>query len=70
MSRAVNATAAADAPWYVIPADKKWFARLLVSQIVTEHLTGLEPRYPALDEAQRQALAAARRQLLEEKGGS
>ena len=67
--QAVNATASREAPWYVIPSDKKWFARLLISQIVVEHLKKLDPRYPAVSEAQKQALAACRQQLMDEKAG-
>lgn len=65
--QAINATASKAAPWYVIPSDKKWFARLLISQIVTEHLKKLDPHYPAVSESQKQALSACRQQLMEEK---
>lgn len=64
--KAINATASKDAPWYVIPSDKKWFSRLLISQIVTEHLKKLDPQYPAVSDAQKQALAACRQQLTNE----
>lgn len=68
--QAINATASRESPWYVIPSDKKWFARLLISQIVVEHLKKLDPRYPAVSEAQKQALAACRQQLMDEKVGN
>jgi len=35
------------APWYVIPADRKWFRNWAVSRIVIEALEGMDPRYPA-----------------------
>ena len=62
---AVNATAAKEAPWYVIPADKKWFARLLISEIVVHHLEKLDPRYPEVGEEQKAALLRCREQLTE-----
>ena len=61
----INATASKAAPWYVIPADKKWFARLLISEIVVRTLEGLDPQYPAVSEAQKQALQSCRKQLEE-----
>ena len=61
----INATAAKDAPWYVIPADRKWFARLLISEIVVRTLERLEPQYPAVSEEQKQALQSCRKQLEE-----
>lgn len=39
-------TSAAAAPWYVIPADRKWFRNLLVSQVIVDTLEGLDLRYP------------------------
>ena len=63
--RTARATASKAAPWYVIPADKKWFARLLISEIVVRTLEGLDPQYPAVSEAQKQALQSCRKQLEE-----
>ncbi len=63
--QAVNRTASKAAPWYVIPADKKWFARLLVSEVIVENLEKLDPQYPKVRDAQKQALETCRRQLLE-----
>ena len=65
--QAVNQTASKAAPWYVIPADKKWFARLLVSEVVVETLERLDPQYPEVGDAQKRALEICREQLLEEK---
>lgn len=65
--QAINQTASKAAPWYVIPADKKWFARLLVSEIVVETLERLDPRYPEVSDAQKQALESCRKQLLEDQ---
>ena len=61
--QAINATAAKEAPWYVIPADKKWFARLLISEVVVHHLEKLEPSYPTVSEEQRRSLLLCREQL-------
>jgi PPK2 family polyphosphate:nucleotide phosphotransferase len=49
------------APWFVVPADRKWYARLAVSQLVLEHLRALEPQWPKADfdvEAEKERLTA------------
>lgn len=46
--KAINHTTTADAPWYIIPADRKWFMRYLVSKIVLEKLQDLDLKYPEL----------------------
>ena len=46
---AVNRTATPEAPWYVLPADDKWYTRYLVSEILLQTLTDMAPEYPALD---------------------
>jgi PPK2 family polyphosphate:nucleotide phosphotransferase len=48
------------APWHIIPADSKWFTRLVVSQIITQKLSSLDLAYPEVTEAHRQELLAAR----------
>ena len=48
------------APWYVVPADHKWFARSCVSAILALTLKEIDPQYPTLDEEGRKALAEAR----------
>ena len=63
--QAINQTAAPYAPWYVIPADKKWFARLLISEIVIHHLKKLDPQYPEVGPEQKAALLECRKQLEE-----
>jgi polyphosphate kinase 2 (PPK2 family) len=37
------------APWYVVPADRKWYARLAVQSLVLEHLEAMDPQWPAVD---------------------
>lgn len=64
--QAINATASPNAPWYVIPADKKWFARLLISEILIHHLKKLNPQYPEVSQEQKRSLQEIRRQLAEE----
>jgi len=60
---AIRATAAKHAPWYVVPADHKWFTRLVVAGAIVDALAGLDLHYPKVDPAKRKALAAARREL-------
>jgi len=60
---AIRATATDDAPWYVVPADRKWFTRLVVAAAVIDALDSLNLSYPTVDDAQRRELAAAKRTL-------
>jgi PPK2 family polyphosphate:nucleotide phosphotransferase len=57
-------TATKDAPWYVIPADNKWFTHLTVAAAVVETLKDLDLSYPKVDAAKLKELAAARQTLL------
>jgi Polyphosphate kinase 2 (PPK2) len=59
----IRETAALHAPWYVVPADKKWFTRLVVAAAVDEALDRLELCYPKGDDAKKRELAAARAAL-------
>jgi PPK2 family polyphosphate:nucleotide phosphotransferase len=58
------------APWHVVPADHKWFARLAVAAIIADRLIEMDPQYPTIDEAGRQELAGSRESLIGECGGS
>jgi PPK2 family polyphosphate:nucleotide phosphotransferase len=49
---ALGGTSTPDEPWYVIPADHKWFLRTAVASIVADHLAELDPQYPMPSEAQ------------------
>jgi PPK2 family polyphosphate:nucleotide phosphotransferase len=51
------------APWYVIPADHKWFARIAFGSVLVDALVDLDPQYPALDRDARRALEQARGSL-------
>ena len=64
---AINATATKTAPWYIIPSDKKWFARLLISEIIVQTLEAINPQYPELPSDKAALLSACREQLLNEK---
>lgn len=63
----VNQTATPEAPWYVLPADKKWFTRYLTSQILLDALTEMNPAFPPLDEAEAAKIPAVMEQLEREK---
>ena len=63
----IRHTATEDAPWYVVPADNKWFTRLVVAAAVVSTLDALDLSYPKVSKAERKELAAARRALLAEK---
>lgn len=60
-------TSTAWAPWYIIPADRKWYTRLVVAGIIYETLEGLGLAYPEVTDAQRATLAEARRLLEQEE---
>ena len=59
----IRETATKDAPWYVVPADNKWFARVVVAAAIIDALGSLDLHYPKVDAAKRKELAAARRTL-------
>lgn len=63
----LRATSTRHAPWYIVPADDKKNARLIIGQIVIETLQSLKLRFPRLDAAQRRQLQAARRALLADR---
>jgi len=57
-------TATDDAPWFVIPADNKWFTRVVVAAAVIDALDSLDLRYPEVGETQRKELAVAKKELM------
>lgn len=63
----IRHTATEYAPWYVVPADSKWFSRLVVAAGIIEALDGLKLAFPTVDEAKREELAAARTMLESER---
>jgi PPK2 family polyphosphate:nucleotide phosphotransferase len=64
---AIRETGTTEAPWYVVPADKKWFTRLVVAGAIIERLAQLGLEYPRNSEATPQQMAAARKALLSER---
>ena len=59
-------TSTEHAPWYVVPADNKWFTRLVISTVLVDTLESLKLSYPKVEDAKRKELAAARK-ILESK---
>jgi PPK2 family polyphosphate:nucleotide phosphotransferase len=64
----IQQTATAHAPWYVVPADYKWATRMIVAAAVVDTLQGLKLHYPAVDDAKRLELQAARAALEAQNG--
>ena len=64
---AISATSKKNAPWYIIPADKKWFMRLLVSEIIVDTLNKLNLNYPEQSKEQLEDLQKCKESLLSEK---
>ncbi len=60
---AVNHTATQESPWYILPADDKWYTRLLMSEILLDVLTDMAPEYPPLDPAEAAKVPAAMAEL-------
>ena len=56
----IRATATKDAPWYVVPADNKWFTRVVVAAAIIDALGSLDLKFPQVDDAKKEELAAAR----------
>jgi polyphosphate kinase 2 (PPK2 family) len=59
----IRHTAEEHAPWYVVPADNKWFTRLVVAQAVVDALKGMNLKYPKVSGELKAALAQVRQQL-------
>lgn len=64
---AIRNTATKNAPWYVVPADNKWFTRVVVAAAVIDTLGKLDLHYPRVEKTRRKELAEARRLLLASK---
>jgi PPK2 family polyphosphate:nucleotide phosphotransferase len=62
-SQMLSHTSTPWAPWHVIPADRKWFARMAASSVILDTLIDIDPQFPALDGAARDRLLQARREL-------
>jgi polyphosphate kinase 2 (PPK2 family) len=64
--RTIRHTASRQAPWYVVPADKKWFTRVIVAAAVIDALASLDLHYPPVGQDKRAEFARAKRALLAE----
>jgi PPK2 family polyphosphate:nucleotide phosphotransferase len=64
---AIQETATPTAPWYVVPADNKWFTRIVVAAAVIDALASLGLHYPRIAVSKRGELAGARRELMRER---
>jgi PPK2 family polyphosphate:nucleotide phosphotransferase len=64
---AIRNTATKAAPWYVVPADNKWFTRVVVAAAVIDTLAGLDLAYPVVEKSRQKDLAEAHRMLLASK---
>jgi PPK2 family polyphosphate:nucleotide phosphotransferase len=62
----IQNTATKHAPWYVVPADNKWFTRLVISTVIVDTLESLDLNYPRVDDAKQKELEAAKKKLLKE----
>jgi PPK2 family polyphosphate:nucleotide phosphotransferase len=63
----IRHTATKDSPWYVVPADNKWFTRVIVAAAVIDALASLKLHYPRVGPEKFRGLATARRKLMREK---
>jgi PPK2 family polyphosphate:nucleotide phosphotransferase len=62
-SEMLSATSTEHAPWYVIPADYKWFVRVAVAAVIVNTLYEIDPQYPTVDEEAKRALVASKAEL-------
>jgi PPK2 family polyphosphate:nucleotide phosphotransferase len=65
--QAIRETATPDSPWYVVPADNKWFTRTVVAAAIVDALASLDLHRPEVDQGRRAELAASKKALLAEK---
>src|SRR5689334_10242554 len=63
ISQCLSHTSSEWAPWYVIPADRKWFARIGAAAVLVHTLMDIDPQFPAVDDEQRKALLEVKAQL-------
>jgi PPK2 family polyphosphate:nucleotide phosphotransferase len=62
--KAIQETSTENCPWYVLPADKKWFTRIAISAIILDTLKGLNLKYPVLPKEEKEKLEVAKQRLL------
>ena len=64
---AIESTSTENSPWHIVPADKKWFTRVAVSEIIVKKLESLNLKYPTLTKEHTEELAQAKIMLESEK---
>ena len=64
--KAIKETSTPENPWYIIPADKKWFTRIAISEIILQTINELKLKYPVLPKAERNELHEMKKQLKRE----
>lgn len=69
-SQALSATSTDYAPWFVVPADDKWFTRLAIAAIITRQFAKLDLSYPTVSQSQKEELQKAKLQLMGEQDNS
>ncbi len=65
--RAISETSSSYAPWYIVPADTKWFTRMIISDVIIQTLRNLKMEYPALSEEQKKSIKTYKESLVKEK---
>lgn len=65
--RVLQETSTKECPWYVVPADQKWFTRYVVSEIIKKHLEELDPEFPKLSKDEEENLSEAKEILESEE---
>ncbi|HML90880.1 polyphosphate kinase 2 family protein [Methyloceanibacter sp.] len=63
----IRNTATEHAPWYVVPCNKKWFARLVVAAVLSDHIKTIDPSFPKMSNEDAAEIDAAHKELLDEK---
>jgi hypothetical protein len=63
----IRHTATKDAPWFVVPADHKWYTRIVVAAAIVDALDSLDLHFPEVDDSQRSVLEEARKRLAKGK---
>ncbi len=66
--KTVNETATKENPWYVLPADQKWYTRYLVSEAIIKVLEDVDPQYPVLPDEEKEKIDEYRQALINEEG--
>lgn len=66
---AINRTATKDCPWYVVPADHKWYMRYVVSEIILSTLKDMDPQYPVVTEERKRVFAELEAEIKAELSG-